>query len=116
MEGLRLSSGIGSRMARISPDKNIFYGDLYIPAGTPVSMTAALMNTDEALYPDPLSFNPDSLTWAEMYLILAALTRRFDFNFQDVTAKEYERESDQYTIGVKAGTILKARFESSWIR
>lgn len=59
MEGLRLSPAIGSRMARISPDKDIIYGDWRIPAGTPVGMTTILMHTDESLYPAPLRFNPD---------------------------------------------------------
>ncbi|KAI0173480.1 cytochrome P450 [Hypoxylon sp. FL1284] len=136
MEGMRLSPGIGSRMSRISPDKDTFYGDIRIPSGTPVSMTAILMHTDETLYPDPLSFNPERwmdvearkkldktfapfskgtrmclgmhLAWAEMYIMLAALIRRFDFNFQDIEVRDLELESDQYTIGVKAGAVLKA--------
>lgn len=36
MEGMRLSPAIGSRMARIAPDRDLFYGDLRITAGTPV--------------------------------------------------------------------------------
>ncbi|OTB02598.1 hypothetical protein M426DRAFT_264424 [Hypoxylon sp. CI-4A] len=96
MEGMRLSPAIGSRIA---PDKDLFYGDLRIPAGTPVGMTTILMHTDETLYPEPLSFQPDRwmdpaarkklektyapfsrgtricigmyLAWAEMYLILS---------------------------------------------
>lgn len=59
MEGMRLSPAIGSRMARIAPDRDIFYGDFRIPAGTPVGMTTILMHTDETLYPTPMSFNPD---------------------------------------------------------
>lgn len=59
MEGMRLSPAIGTRMARIAPDRDLFYGDLRIPAGTPVGMTIILMHTDETLYPEPLSFNPD---------------------------------------------------------
>lgn len=57
-EGLRLSPGIGTRAARIT-DKDLFYGDWRIPAGTPVGMTTLLMHTDEKLYPDPMRFNPD---------------------------------------------------------
>lgn len=59
MEGMRLSPAIGSRMARIAPDRDLFYGNFRIPAGTPVGMTIILMHTDETLYPAPLSFNPD---------------------------------------------------------
>lgn len=59
MEGMRLSPAIGSRMARIAPDRDLSYGAWRIPAGTPVGMTTILMHTDEKLYPDPLKFNPD---------------------------------------------------------
>ncbi|CAI6306864.1 unnamed protein product [Periconia digitata] len=61
MEGMRLSPALGSRMARIAPDRDIFYGDdnVRIPAGTPVGMTTILMHTDKSIYPDPLSFVPE---------------------------------------------------------
>jgi cytochrome P450 len=58
MEGMRLSPAIASRAARIT-DKDLFYNNWRIPLGTPVGMTTLLMHTDEALYPDPLCFNPD---------------------------------------------------------
>ena len=57
-EGLRLSPGIARRAARVK-DKDLFYGDWRIPAGTPVGMTTLFMHTDKELYPDPLRFNPD---------------------------------------------------------
>lgn len=59
IERMQLSPSISSRIARIAPDRDLFYGDLRIPAGTPVGMTSILMHTDERLYPEPLSFNPD---------------------------------------------------------
>lgn len=58
-EALRLSPAIGTRMARIAPDRDLIYKDWCIPAGTPVGMTTILMHTDETLYPKPLEFNPD---------------------------------------------------------
>ena len=57
-EGLRLSPAIATRAARIT-DKDLFYKDWRIPAGTPVGMTTLLMHIDEKLYPDPMRFNPD---------------------------------------------------------
>ncbi|KAI0850419.1 hypothetical protein F5Y00DRAFT_260716 [Daldinia vernicosa] len=36
MEGLRLSPAIATRMAGISLDKDLFYGNWRLPAGTPV--------------------------------------------------------------------------------
>jgi len=59
MEGLRLSPAIATRMARISPDNGIIYGQWRIPPGTPVGMTLILMHTDETLYPEPMRFNPE---------------------------------------------------------
>ncbi|KAI0899294.1 cytochrome P450 [Annulohypoxylon nitens] len=137
MEGLRLSPGIATRMARIAPDRDLFYKEWRIPAGTPVGMTTILMHTDEQLYPEPLSFDPDRwmdrndrrnadkayapfskgtrmclgmyLAWAEIYLVLAALVQRFNFQFEDSKAEDFECESDQFTIGTNGKGLLKAR-------
>lgn len=62
-EGLRLSPGVATRMARIAPDRDIFYKDWIIPAGTPVGMTTVLMHTDENIYPNPNLFQPER--WME---------------------------------------------------
>jgi len=59
MEGLRLSPGIATRMARIAPDRELVYEKWHIPAGTPVGMTTLLMHTDPSIYPEPMTFNPD---------------------------------------------------------
>jgi len=59
MEGLRLSPGVATRMARIAPDRDLVYRNYRIPAGTPVGMTTILMHSDEELYPDPQSFKPE---------------------------------------------------------
>lgn len=58
MEGMRLSPAIATRAARIT-DKDLFYDDWRIPAGTPVGMTTLLMHTNEKLYPNPMRFDPD---------------------------------------------------------
>jgi cytochrome P450 len=57
-EGMRLSPAVASRAARIT-DKDLFYKDWCIPAGTPFGMTTLLMHTDESLYPNPMRFDPD---------------------------------------------------------
>lgn len=59
MEGMRLGPAIGSRIARIDPDRDLFYGNFRISAGMPVGMTTILMHTEETLYPAALSLNPD---------------------------------------------------------
>ncbi|KAI1394475.1 trichodiene oxygenase [Hypoxylon trugodes] len=137
MVGLRLSPAIATRMSRISPDKDFFYGDRRIPAGTPIGMTSIILHMDEALYPDPKSFNPGrwmnlesrkmaektfmpfsrgtriclgmNLAWAEMYLIVATLVQRYNFQFQDATAEDFECISDQFAIGTKGRGML------SWV-
>lgn len=38
-EGLRLSPGLATRLARVAPDRDLTYGQWSIPAGTPVGMT-----------------------------------------------------------------------------
>lgn len=60
MEGLRLNPGVASRLARIAPDRDLFYDNKWkIPAGTPVGMTTFLLHTNETVYPDPMRFDPD---------------------------------------------------------
>ncbi|KAK6844451.1 hypothetical protein PG995_014561 [Apiospora arundinis] len=138
MEGMRLSPAIGSRSARIAPDRDLFYGEgqMRIPAGTPVGMTTILMHTDETLYPEPLLFNPDRwmdvgarkrlektyapfsrgtrmclgmhLAWAEMYIILSQVVQCFDLKFEGVDATNFEMESDQFIIGTKGNAELNA--------
>lgn len=55
MECMRTSPAIGSRMALIAPDRDLFYGDWHIPAGAPVVMKTILMRTDNTLYSEPLN-------------------------------------------------------------
>lgn len=60
MEGLRLSPGLATRLARIAPDRELVYDDKWvIPAGTPVSMTTLLMHWDESVYPEARKFEPE---------------------------------------------------------
>jgi cytochrome P450 len=63
-EGMRLSPAIGTRAARIT-DKDLFYRDRCIPAGTPVGMTTLLMHIDPDLFPDPMRFDPERWLGAE---------------------------------------------------
>lgn len=59
MEGLRISPALGTRMARIAPDTDLFYDQWRIPASIPMGMTLVLLHADETVYPDPRRFNPD---------------------------------------------------------
>lgn len=137
MEGLRLSPGLATRMARIAPDRDLYYRDFRIPAGTPVGMTTVLMHMDEKLYPDPKLFQPERwfdgddtlktvekgfapfsrgtrmcigmhLAWSEMYLAIAALVQKFDITFPTAKAEDFECISDQFTIGTRGKGSLEA--------
>lgn len=80
----------------------MIYKSRVIPPGTPVGMTSVLMHHDESIFPDSKSFLPErwldnpqldkylvsfskgsrqclgiSLAYAEMYLVLAGIFRRF---------------------------------------
>ncbi|KAI1264400.1 cytochrome P450 [Xylariaceae sp. FL1019] len=136
-EGLRLSPAVATRMSVIAPDRDLFYGNLRIPPGTPVGMTTLLMQTDEDVFPDPLRFDPERwledgelaktvpnafapfgkgtricvgmhLAWAELYLVTATLVRDFDFDFAGTTAEDLRAISDQFIIGTKHGGNLNA--------
>ncbi len=115
-EGLRLGYGVSSRLARVPQEPLVFSfedHDWVIPAGTPVSMTSVLIHHNETIFPDSKVFRPDrwiqdprldrylvafskgsrqclgmSLAYAEMYLLLAAVFRRFG-------SKEVRFESDE---------------------
>ncbi|ETS86527.1 hypothetical protein PFICI_00355 [Pestalotiopsis fici W106-1] len=143
-EGLRLSPGIASRMARIT-NQELYYNNWRIPAGTPTGMTTILLHTDPKLYPSPLRFNPDRwiespetqsldavfapfssgtrtclgihLAWAEIYLLIAELVQNFNFIIKDATASDFELEMDNFGIGTKAGcnlTKLRTTFSALW--
>lgn len=58
-EGLRLSYGVVSRLARIAPDRVIEYGKWKIPPGTPVGMSSGLIHSDPNAFPQPRAFDPE---------------------------------------------------------
>ncbi|KAM7208561.1 putative cytochrome P450 E-class, group I [Naviculisporaceae sp. PSN 640] len=138
MEGMRLSPAIATRSQRIAPDRDLIYDKYRIPAGTPVGMTVLLMHRDERLYPDSHKFDPERwvepgtrkkaektyapfgrgtriclgmhLAWAEMYLVMAALLAKFDFDFDGLTPPDhFEVMSDQFIISTKGKAVLDAR-------
>ena len=58
-EGNRLSFGVTARVCRIASDEALQYKGYTIPPGTPVSMTSLCVHTDERIFPDPWTFNPE---------------------------------------------------------
>ncbi|KAK0712207.1 cytochrome P450 [Apiosordaria backusii] len=137
-EGMRLSPAIATRSQRIAPDRDLIYDKYRIPAGTPVGMTVLFMHMDEKLYPHPQRFDPGRwaipqtrkssekayapfsrgtriclgmhLAWAEMYMVVAALVRGFEFDFQGLTLDDHFKVmSDQFIISTKGKAVLEAR-------
>ena len=117
-EGLRLCGPVTHRLGRQFPEKTLVCHGSVIPAGTTVSMTILLVHQNEKIFPDPQSFRPDrwletdskrlerylvpfnrgtracvglNLAKAELYLIIASVFRRFDF---DVSRVRRERDID----------------------
>ncbi|EGY14474.1 trichodiene oxygenase [Verticillium dahliae VdLs.17] len=58
-ESLRLAFGPMQRLTRIRPNKALTYGDYVFDAKTPLAMDVWHMHTNEALFPEPMRFNPD---------------------------------------------------------
>lgn len=116
-EGLRIHAGASMRQQRVAPDEDLIYTDTEtakkwtIPAGTPVSMTPALIQSLPQYFHDPYTFRPErwienprldrylltfsrgsriclgmNLAHQEMYFVLASVFRKYDI--YDETAEE----------------------------
>ncbi|PQE06289.1 benzoate 4-monooxygenase cytochrome P450 protein [Rutstroemia sp. NJR-2017a BBW] len=116
-EGLRMTQPITHRLSRLFPKKTLVFQGKIIPPGTVVHMTALLIHENEDIFPDAKSFIPErwldsklplkrylvpfargprsclgiNLAWAELYLIVAMVFRRFDF---DIAGVVRERDID----------------------
>ncbi|KAI9727459.1 MAG: hypothetical protein M1828_006401 [Chrysothrix sp. TS-e1954] len=117
-EGLRLSYGVVSRMPRVVPDRALRYKDWEIPPNTPVSMSNWLTHNDPNVYNNPLAFQPErwlkgqesekldhyfvpfcrgtrmctgmNLAYAEMYVTVATIFRRFDMQLFQTTFEDID--------------------------
>lgn len=49
-----------------------------------------------------------SLAWAEMYIVVAALVRRLDFELIGAGPKDVDCASDQFIVGTEDQTGIKA--------
>ena len=105
-EGLRLSFGVVGRLPRVVPPGGATFNNYVIPAGSIVSMSSWLMHRNPAVFPDPMTFDPERwtasleqtrhlehhlvafgrgqrqcvgmpLAYSEMYVTLGSLFRRF---------------------------------------
>ncbi|KAB8230910.1 cytochrome P450 [Aspergillus alliaceus] len=141
-EGLRLSYGLSHRLQRISPIDPLQYKDIVIPPNTPVGMSCALMHHDETIFPQSHEFLPErwsspderkrlnkylvsfskgsrqcigmNLAFAELYLAVATLFRKFDMELRDTTVDDVKLHSDMMLPHPKPDSqgvrvVLKAR-------
>ncbi|KAL8835044.1 MAG: hypothetical protein Q9170_003472 [Blastenia crenularia] len=106
-EGIRLHPGATLRMTRVAPDEHLYFStaekDWVIPRGTPMAMSARLLQRRPDLFPDPDAFRPErwlgnprldrylisfskgtraclgvNLAYQELYLVLAGIFRKYD--------------------------------------
>ena len=119
-EGLRLAHGTSNRLPRISKG-SMTYGDWTIPPGTPVSMSPMLIHENESLFPNHRNFQPErwlgpetrtlekylmtfgkgpraclgmSLAYAELYVTLATMFRRFEFELFETVREDVDAAHD----------------------
>ncbi|OLN80972.1 Trichodiene oxygenase 7 [Colletotrichum chlorophyti] len=112
-EGLRLSYGVTTRLPRVA-HQDIQYRGYTIPAGTPVSETPYFVLMHPSVFPEPRAFRPErwieagkkgkrldqylvsfgkgsrqclgiNLAYAEMFLALATIVQRFDWEMFETT-------------------------------
>ncbi|KAL8786644.1 MAG: hypothetical protein Q9213_002673 [Squamulea squamosa] len=121
-EGLRLAYGITHRLTRVSRTP-IKYRDWVIPPGVPVGMTTVFMHTDETIFPDHNAFKPErwlekredavrlekyltsfgrgtrsclgiNLAYAELYMTIATIFRRFELELFETNRATVEYARD----------------------
>ena len=114
-----MSYGVSSRLQRVSPDAPLNFHEWMIPPGTPVGMTSIFIHENPTIFPEPKEFRPErwlkghnskelldkylvnfsngtraclgmNLAYAEIYLTLAAVFRRFDLELFETTREDVD--------------------------
>lgn len=137
-EGLRITHLVTHRSCRLFPDKALVYRGQSIPQGTILHMTTLLIHENEDVFPEPRAFKPErwlgeaqqlpisylvpfgrgtrsclgiNLAWAELYLVLANVFRRFEFDVSQVIRQRDVDVSKDLIMGVPSpdskGIIVK---------
>ncbi len=113
-EGMRVAYGVTSRLPRVAHEPLKFH-EWTIPPHTPISMTSVFTHDNEELFPEPQRFNPNrwldakgkgkekylmnfskgtrtclgmNLAYAELYMTLAAIFRRFDLELYETSFED----------------------------
>lgn len=118
-EGIRLAHGTSNRLPRVSRN-SIEYGDWIIPSNTPVSMSPMLVHENEAIFPSHREFKPErwlepgwnldkylmtfgkgpraclgmNMAYAELYVKLATIFRRFEYELFETGRRDVDAEHD----------------------
>lgn len=138
-EGLRLCEAVTHRIGRQFPDKTFNCHGYVIPAGSTLSMTGYLTHQNEDIYPEPQAFKPErwledgkrlerylvsfnrgprsclgiNLARAELFLILASVFRRFDFDVSEVSRERDIDSTRDYILGAPSpdspGILVKVK-------
>ncbi|KAK2040890.1 cytochrome P450 [Colletotrichum somersetense] len=135
-EGLRLSYGVTTRLPRIA-HQDIEYKGYRIPAGTPVSQSPYFVLMHPSVFPEPQTFRPErwieaedenkrldkylvcfgkgsrqclgiNLAYAELYVTIATIVRRFDWEIFETTTDDVVCKRDFF--------VAVADLESKGIR
>ncbi|KAL2045973.1 hypothetical protein ABVK25_011886 [Lepraria finkii] len=137
MESFRTTYGTVTRLTRIAPDREIQYGGWQIPRGTPVGMSNGLTFDDESYFPDAHSFIPERwldldlkekerldkifmpfssgarmcigihFAWTELYLTVAAICTRFDFELYKTTKDDLLLGGDAFLPKMKSNNGVR---------
>ncbi|KAK2861348.1 hypothetical protein FQN49_004299 [Arthroderma sp. PD_2] len=102
-ESLRLSHTLILRLPRVARNESLAYKEFVIPPGTPVSQSSYFVHMDSTIFPDPETFDPDrwiratqkgerltSLAYSELYLMFAAMARKFDMDLYETTIDDIQ--------------------------
>ncbi|KAL4862989.1 hypothetical protein BDV12DRAFT_206853 [Aspergillus spectabilis] len=141
-ESLRLSTGIGNRSARSAPSEALTYNGITIPPGTPISSIHQPILMHPEIFPNPEAFDPErwiraaaqgtrldrylvnfgkgsricvglNLAYAELYIVIALMVRRFDMELYESPKDRLEFARDFGTPWPdKGGLSVRARVTS----
>ncbi|EXJ61096.1 hypothetical protein A1O7_05249 [Cladophialophora yegresii CBS 114405] len=134
-EALRMSMGVPGRMARVVPEGGAVLCGQKIPGGTAITSACYCYHFDPKVFPSPHTFDPErwlapdaaqlesrfmafskgprscigiNLAYAELYLNLAYMVRRFDLEACQTTDRDMEWK-DNFVVTTKGHLRVKVK-------
>jgi cytochrome P450 len=138
-KGLRLSYGTVQRSPRITPSPPLQYNTYIIPPGFAIGMDPMHTHHNEAIFPDSYTFNPDrwlnansaalrkhniafskgtrqcvgmNLAYAELYLTLSMMFRRFEMELFETDESAVRITSEFFVPRPMNGKSVKVKVKS----